>query len=287
MTKTRQHICTEQLQLYRKYRPLGGVRVSQEDIQQFLVAYEGLDRVEGTLQLNRQKLKRFYKDLPEDRIVRHDTLKNWREKLLQSGYAPNSVNAFLSAANTFLDFIGHREYQLAGQLREDKAPAPELSRMEYLYLLRTAKVLGKERVYLLMKVFATTGIQVRDLQELTVEAIREGRIVCRKNRCRQTLTVPKCLQKEMLSFAERNGIQNGPVFLTRDGRPIHRTYISGMMKPICEAAQITDGRGSPKCLRKLYFSTRAAIENDVALLVDQAMERQLEQEQFSIGWEES
>mgnify|MGYP007025234819 CR=1 FL=1 len=29
--------------------------------------------------------------------------------LLQSGYTPGSVNAFLSAANSYLDYIGHRE----------------------------------------------------------------------------------------------------------------------------------------------------------------------------------
>lgn len=59
-----------------------------------------------------------------------------------------------------------------------------------------------------------------------------------------------------------------------------------MMKPICEAAQISDSRATPQSLRRLYFSTRAGIESNVALLVEQAMERQLEQEQLSIGWNE-
>ena len=51
--------------------------------------------------------------------------------------------------------------------------------------------------------------------------------------------------------------------------------------------QLTDGRANPKGLRKLYLSTRAAVESNIALLVEQALERQLEQEQLSIGWEES
>ena len=46
-------------------------------------------------------------------------------------------------------------------------------------------------------------------------------------------------------------------------------------------------KGNPKCLRKLYLSTKAGIESNISLLVEQAMERMMEQEQFSIGWEEA
>ena len=65
---------------------------------------------------------RFYRDLPEDKIIRQDSLKKWQEKLLKDGYTPGSVNAFVSAANAYLDYIGHREYQLAKQLKEEKVP---------------------------------------------------------------------------------------------------------------------------------------------------------------------
>ena len=46
-------------------------------------------------------------------------------------------------------------------------------------------------------------------------------------------------------------------------------------------------KGNPKSLRKLYLSTRSGIESNIALLVEQAMERMIEQEQFSVGWEET
>ena len=285
MPRVKQHIMSERP--VRQHRVAEGRQVSQDEIERFLTDYGRLDRVEGTYYFYRRKLWKFYEDLPEDKTIRHGTLESWRERLLAEDYAPSTVNSFLSAANAFLDYIGHREYQLAGQLKEEgKPPQPELSRAEYFHLLRTAKAMGKERIYLLMKVFATVGILVQDLQELTVEAVREGRVVCGRNRKQQILTVPKCLQKELLSFAERGGIRSGPVFLTRDGRPMHRTYISGAMKPVCEAAQLTDGRANPKGLRKLYLSNRAAVESNIALLVEQALERQLEQEQLSIGWEE-
>ena len=283
MPRAQQRVMSEQRPV--QHRAGKGTLITLEEIEQFLTLYESLDRTEGTIKFYRRKLLRFYQDLPEDKRIRYGFLEKWREALLKE-YKPASVNAFLSAVNTFLDYIGHREYQLVGQLREEKPPQPELSRAEYLHLLHTAKALGNEKVYLLIKLFACTGLFAKELPNLTVEALREGKVLCYQNRVKQIVAIPACIQKELLSFTERNGIASGPVFRTRSGRAINRTYVPILMKPVCEAARIPDGRANPQALRKLYLSTRAGIESNIALLVEQAMERMMEQEQLSIGWEE-
>ncbi len=283
MPRAQQRVMSEQRPV--QHRAGKGTLITLEEIEQFLTLYESLDRTEGTIKFYRRKLLRFYQDLPEDKRIRYGFLEKWREALLKE-YKPASVNAFLSAVNAFLDYIGHREYQLVGQLREEKPPQPELSRAEYLHLLHTAKALGNEKVYLLIKLFACTGLFAKELPNLTVEALREGKVLCYQNRVKQIVAIPACIQKELLSFTERNGIASGPVFRTRSGRAINRTYVPILMKPVCEAARIPDGRANPQALRKLYLSTRAGIESNIALLVEQAMERMMEQEQLSIGWEE-
>ena len=282
MPQTRQHIQGERP--LRQRRLVDGVVMTEEDMQRFLAAYESMNRREGTVQFYRRKLRRFYDDLPGDKTIRYGTLEKWRESLLQHGYTPGSVNAFISAANSYLDYIGHREYQLAGQLKEEKPPQPELSRAEYLHLLRTARVLGKEKVYLLVKLFASTGLFAQELPEVTVEAVMEGKIVCTQNKYKQIVTVPGCLKKELLDFAQKSGIGSGPIFQTRDGRPMHRTYVSAVIRSLCEEAKVPREKGNPKCLRKLYLSTKAGVESNIALLVEQAVERMIEQEQLEIGW---
>lgn len=284
MPQTRQHIQGERP--LRQRRLVEGVVMTEEDMQRFLTAYESMNRRKGTVQFYRRKLRRFYEDLPEDKTIRYGTLEKWRESLLQHGYTTGSVNAFVSAANSYLDYIGHREYQLAGQLKEEKPPQPELSRAEYLHLLRTARALGKEKAYLLVKLFASTGLFAQELPEVTVEAVIEGKIICDQNKYKQIVTVPGCLKKELLDYAQKNGILSGPIFQTRDGRPMHRTYVSAVIRSLCEEAKVPREKGNPKCLRKLYLSTKAGVESNIALLVEQAMERMLEQEQFSVGWEE-
>lgn len=283
MPLTRQHIEGERPMRQRRLNE--GVVIHKEDIQQFMADYERMNRTKATVQFYRRKLTRFYEDLPEDKIVRYNTLQEWRTSLLQNGYTPSSVNAFLSAANSYLDYIGHREYQLAGYMKEEKPPTPELSRAEYLHLLRTARSLGKERAYLLIKLFGSTGLYAQELPEVTVEAVQTGKVVCNQNKYKQIVTIPVCLQKELLDYAKKNGILSGPIFQTRDGRPMHRTYVSTLIRGVCEKAQISGDKGSAHSLRKMFCSTKLGIESNIALLVEQAMARMMEQEQLSVGWE--
>ena len=101
-------------------------------------------------------------------------------------------------------------------------PQPELTRSEYLRLLSAAKALGKERTYLLVKVFATTGITVQELPRLTVEAAQAGKVVTYPNRVRQEVRISPCVGRELLEYAHSTGVASGPIFITRNGKTVNR-----------------------------------------------------------------
>ena len=93
----------------------------------------------------------------------------------EKGYKPSTINQRLVSVNCLLAYLKLWEYQLP--LCPDVTDTqPELTRSEYLRLLSAARVLRKKRSYLLVKVFACTGIAVRELPKLTVEALKEGRL---------------------------------------------------------------------------------------------------------------
>ena len=71
---------------------------------------------------------------------------------------------------------------------------------------------------MLIKVFATIGIQVQELPHLTVEAVRNGKVVTYPNRVRQVLRISPYVREELLQYIEKEGIATGPVFLTRAGQ---------------------------------------------------------------------
>ena len=108
MPQTRQHIQGER-PMHQHRRTETGVLLTQESIEQFLDACQSRGRVEGTLQWYRRGLNRLYQALPEDKFIRQGALERWREELVEMEYTPGTVNMFLSIANSYLDFVGHRE----------------------------------------------------------------------------------------------------------------------------------------------------------------------------------
>ena len=263
-----------------------GPILSLEEVNAYLKQLTEQGRTAETIKTYRHNLLRFLRWLPKDRQIDRDTLARWRDDLLEHGYQPRTINLRLSAVNSFLGFLSLREYQLPVQLKPIDGIQPELTRQEYLRLLSAARTLGKERVYFLVKVFAVTGISLHHLPDLTAEAVREGRIVLKDGRTRRIVPIPPCLRQELLDYLRRADILAGPVFVTRSGMILNRTAVTGSIQQLARDARVPPEKCNPRCLRKLCQTTREGVEQSVSLLVEQTLDRLLEQEQLTIGWEE-
>ena len=163
-----------------------------------------------------------------------------------------------------------------------RRPGPVLPRLR---LLTTARTQGRERTYLLVKTFALTGLRVGELDQMTAEAVAEGRVSVAEGGRRQEVPIPACLQRELESYLHRTGITAGPAFLTRSGRPMRRTQVSGEIRTLCRDARVDAEKSNPRCLRRLYQATQEQIRADVLSLAEQAHEQLLDAEQRTVGWE--
>lgn len=260
-----------------------GLPLTPELFDEFLDGLRRKGRTPDTLLTYRRSLNLLYGYLGEEKLLCHGVLEAWRNHLLESGYAPRTVNLCISAANSLLEYCGRRELQVPSPLKPEHAAQPELTRSEYLRLLSTARILGWERVYLLIKVFGSTGLTLRELPRLTVEAAKEGRI----HLSGLTLHIPACLRKELLDYAERKGVSSGPLFVTQCGTPVRRTTVTTYIQRLARDACVPPEKCNPRCLRKLYLTTQESIRANLSLLVEQAHDRMLETEQLSIGWQET
>ena len=260
--------------------------VTWEEVCRYLDSLVARGRRRETIQVYRPKLEAFYHFLPEDKRVAADTLELWRAALLREGYSPGTANTHVSAANGLLAYLGRRDLQLIGQLDTEEEIQPELSRTEYLRLLATARNLGRERTYLMVKVFALTGIRVSELNRVTVRAVEEGRVLTACDGRAQYVLIPACLRRELTVYLRRVGITAGPVFVTRSGRPMRRTQVSGEIRTLCRDARVDGDKSNPRCLRRLYQVTQERIRDSVQILAEQAHERMLEEEQLTVDWEQ-
>ena len=264
---------------YRVQQPHMFFQMTEESICQFLQSLEASGRAQGTIDEYRLALHALYRFLPEDKRIKIGTLSEWRQAL-QEKYRNRTINARISAANSFLLFHQRRDLQLLKQLKAEQTHLPELTRNEYLRMLQAARQLGRERVYLLIKLFACTGIAVKDIGRVTVENLTQGSIPVSGG---ASLRVPECLKQELLDYAAQNAVC-GQIFVTRSGKPLGRTNISDSIRWVCPTACVAEEKGNPRCLRRLYQQTQDGIRQNIETLVEQAYDRMLEAEQLTAGW---
>lgn len=262
-----------------------GVTITPKKIDDYLETLRRKGCRPDTVQTYRRNLQAFYRSLPESKQVGTDTLARWCETLLEEGYKPRTINVRISSVNGLLAFMNLQEYQLPQQLIPSKEVLPELTRSEYLRLLSAARTLGKERTYLMIKVFACTGLALEDIPHITAAAVEARHIVTTNNGARRIVRFPSSLREELLNYIQREGRHNGPVFVTSTGRTINRTAITDSIQRLAHDAQVAPEKCNPRCLRKLYQATWAGIEANFLLMIEQAHERLLDTEQLTIGWE--
>ena len=83
-----------------------------ESIDAFLASLRLRGRSPKTLETYEQELRKLYQYLPEDKQISVESISRWRESLLQNYGAAGSINLSLNAFNSYLKFVGRREFYL-------------------------------------------------------------------------------------------------------------------------------------------------------------------------------
>ena len=78
----------------------------------------------------------------------------------------------------------------------------ELTRDQYIELLKTARKMRKVLAYLAMRAIVSTGIWPQELLALTVEEVGTGEI----KTADRVIHLPDSLREELLAYARRNGV---------------------------------------------------------------------------------
>lgn len=192
--------------------------LSEERIEQFLEDLRARGRGAQTIAQYRRSLTALLEFLPPARQIDADTLPGWKEQMREQGYAARTINARIAAANSLLSYLGQRSMQYTGRADLPEPVHPELTRAEYIRMLKAAKMLQKDRLYCLIKLFANVDLAVQDLPRVTVEAVRSGQLTSRG----AALRIPNELRQELLDYARSRGVTSGSIFVTREGNTISR-----------------------------------------------------------------
>ena len=264
-----------------------GEIMTPELIRDFIETLRRKNRGKNSLDSYQRILLSIYDWLPEDKTVDGTTGAKRRKWLLEEkGFSHRTVNTQMSALNSFFRYLGHREWQMDEFVRITGDVQPELSRTEYMRLLSAARQMGNEKTYLLIKTMGGAGVRVQEISQVTAEAVRQGsvRLDSHNGLRLRMMFIPKVLQKELMEYIEKEQIESGPVFLTRDRKPLSRTTINHYISAVSGEARVDPEKATPRCLWKMYQNVQDGIEENIHVLIRQAYEEMMEKEQMSIGW---
>ena len=204
------------------------------------------------------------------RPITKGLLLEWKEDLIGQ-YAPASVNNKLAAVNGFLSFCGWNELRLR-KLKIQKAlflsENKELTRAEYVRLVKAAERAENERLSLVIQTICATGIRVSELKFITAEAVQTGRAEVSNKGKRRVVFLPDKLRKLLKRYLQKQKITAGAVFVSRNGKPLNRSNIWRDMKALCASAGVEPGKVFPHNLRHLFARTYYALERDLSRLAD-------------------
>lgn len=243
--------------------------ITIEKINHYAAYLREQERSEATIQKYVHNLTLLYTYLAGATLTK-TILIDWKEHLTKT-YAATSVNTMLASMNGLLDFCGWPDLKVR-PIKIQKYMFcdmdKELTQDEYIRLIHAAKKENNERLSLVIQTICATGIRVSELKFITAEAVQLGRTEVNNKGKRHMVFLPNKLCQLLKKYLHRQNRTSGPVFVTKNGKPIDRSNIWRNMKHLCEKAGVEPGKVFPHNLRHLFARMYYTIEKDLSRLAD-------------------
>jgi site-specific recombinase XerD len=140
-------------------------------------------------------------------ITKIDVL-SYKDSLV-SQYKPSSVNSFLISLNSYFLFLQRDDLRVKTlKIQRKNSLNNVLMESEYTDLIKTALSRNRIRLYYLIRVLASSGIRIGELQYITVEMLKTGKVeVTGKEKIREII-IPKNLCESLREYCQTRNIRN-------------------------------------------------------------------------------
>lgn len=197
-------------------------------------------------------------------------LNGFKKQLEAAEYSGSSINSMLGAVNCFLAFLGcdWKLRYVKVQRQTFLAEYMELTRREYERLTQAAENRGDRRLVMLLQTLCALGIRVSELDAITVESLDAGEAVIKNKGKLRRILIPNGLVAKLKAYCKEKGIERGPIFVTRTGKPLDRSNIWKMLKKLAALAKVAAKKVFPHNLRHLFARAYYQKFKDVVRLAD-------------------
>ncbi len=243
--------------------------LTRENISRYIVSLEEQEKSRVTITQYARDLSEVEKFFHGEPLTKAGIIQ-WKDQLI-GRYATASSNTMIAAVNGFLKFMGWNDLTIKA-LKVKRSmfsdESRELTQGEYQRLVRAAERADHRRLSLVMQTICATGIRVSELQFITVQAVQTGRAEISNKGSYRTIFLPKQLRGILSKYIKENHVLTGPVFVTKNGKPLDRSNIWRDMKALCKSAGVPAQKVFPHNLRHLFARTYYSMEKDLSRLAD-------------------
>ena len=212
-------------------------------------------------------------------------VEKFKEFLVQSNMAKNTVSAYVYAVNDFnsrhsqlakKELLLYKAYLIEPKLRLKSVKVQQrtylenvISNADYTFLKNKLKKENNMEWYFVVRFLAATGARVSELVQLKVEHVNVGYydIYTKGGKIRR-LFIPKKLREETLVWLSKKDRDSGYLFLNRFGERITTRGIAQQLKNIAVRYGLNQKVVYPHSFRHRYAKNFLERFNDISLLAD-------------------
>ncbi|HAM62094.1 MAG TPA: hypothetical protein DCP62_00040 [Erysipelotrichaceae bacterium] len=232
-------------------------------LDEFLIELKYQEKSDRTLAKYRNNIKGFIEFIQHEKDISKDDVLSFKRKLTSGDYKPSTINSYIVAVNKFIRWCGEENLSVKKLKQQQKSSLEDVvSPNEYKRLLRFAKQLGYEDIYLIMKIIASSGIRISELDYFTVENVKKFYIHVRNKGKDRDIILIQDLARELRKYCRDRHIVTGRIF------QFHQRTVRKRMKKVAGAARVNLNKVHPHSFRHLFAKSYMEEFNNVLELAD-------------------
>lgn len=235
----------------------------QNLLDEFIIELKYQEKADRTLTKYRADVIKFLDFVKHDNHITKDDVLDFKKHISSGQYKPRSINSYIVAVNKFLRWCGNDDLKVKKLKMQQRNSIDDIiSFSDYKRLLRFAKKLGSEDIYMIMKIIATTGIRISELKFFTVEGIKSFYIHVRNKGKDRDIILTQELARELRKYCRDHKIKEGRIFDLSD------VTIWRKLKKIAGSARVNKDKVHAHSFRHLFAKEFMAEYNNALELAD-------------------
>ncbi|HAO61567.1 MAG TPA: hypothetical protein DCQ90_06525 [Erysipelotrichaceae bacterium] len=232
-------------------------------LDEFILELKYQEKSDRTLAKYRNNINGFIEFIQHDEDITKDDVLSFKKSLTSGEYKPATINSYIVVVNKFIRWCGEDNLSVKKLKQQQKSSLEDVvSPNEYKRLLRFAKQLGYEDIYLIMKIIASSGIRISELDYFTVENVKKFYIHVRNKGKDRDIILIQDLARELRKYCRDRHIVTGRIF------QFHQRTVRKRMKKVAGAARVNLSKVHPHSFRHLFAKSYMEEFNNVLELAD-------------------